>query len=113
MRVTGDCFLVPDRFAAGFRVAFERAVTFVALLRLGPRADFAALFARLLDVGFDAVVVFERAFLPDDDFDAVAMMVPRGRYESTLRKIRARQIRPGDSLSGLPRTRADRRVGVG
>ena len=74
MRVTGDCFRaarVLRRFAAGFRVAPDRAVDFVELLRLGPRDVFAALFA-LADARFDAVVVFRRALLPDD-FDAVAI----------------------------------------
>jgi len=74
MRVTGDCFPVARvlrRFAADFRVAPDRAVGFVELLRFGPRDVFAALFA-LADVRFDAVVVFRRALLPDD-FDAVAI----------------------------------------
>ena len=74
MRVTGDCFRaarVPRRFAADFRVAPDRAMGFVELLRFGPREVFAALFA-LVDARFDAVVVFRRALLPDD-FDAVAI----------------------------------------
>ena len=74
MRVTGDCFRlarVLRRFAADFRVAPDRAVGFVELLRFGPRDVFAALFA-VADARFDAVVVFRRALLPDD-FDAVAI----------------------------------------
>jgi hypothetical protein len=73
IRVTGDCFRalrVPRRFAADFRVAPDRAVAFVELLRFGPRADFAALLP-LAEARFD-VVVFRRAVLPDD-FDAVAI----------------------------------------
>ena len=92
MRVTGDCLplaRLPVRFvAAFFRVAPDRAVTLVALLRFAPLAVFAALF--LAGARFDTADVFRRAFLPDD-FDAVAMMVPRGRYERIMRKIRAQR----------------------
>jgi hypothetical protein len=60
------------RFDADFRVALDRVLGFVELLRFGPRDVFAALFA-LADARFDVVVVFRRALLPDD-FDAVAMI---------------------------------------
>ena len=76
MRVTGDCFRaarVLRRFAADFRVALDRVVGFVELLRFGPRDVFVALFAPAdVRFDFDAAVVFRRALLPDD-FDAVAI----------------------------------------
>lgn len=95
MRVTGDC--LPDarlRFAADFRGAFERATTFVALFRFGPRAVFDAVLARLLDARLDAAVVLRPAFFLPDDFDAVAMICfLGGRYAHVLRKIRAQDVR--------------------
>ena len=76
MRVTGDAFPDGRRFAADLGFAFEPVL--VALFRLGPRV-FAAPFARLADLPFDAVVVFPRAFLRDDDFDTVAMIDSSGK----------------------------------
>jgi len=82
IRVTGDClraaFLL-DRFVDDFREAVGRALDFVAPFLFAPRAVFAELPP---DARFDPVAVVRRALLPDDFF-AVAILVPRGRYEAT------------------------------
>lgn len=92
MRVTVDCFRarVVDRFAAGFRAVPDRAATFGALFRFEPAAVFLALFAAVLvrAVARLDVVDLRRALLPDD-FDPVAISIPRGRYAIAVRKIRA------------------------
>jgi hypothetical protein len=83
MRVTGDCL-------EDARVAVRFADFFVAPRRLGfaLAALFVTRFARV-EARFDAAADFRRALLPDD-FDAVAMIDSSGgRYEVSMRKIRA------------------------
>jgi hypothetical protein len=101
MRVTGDCFRaarVLRRFAADFRAALDRVEGFVELLRFGPRADLAALFA-VAEARFDAVV-FRRALLPDD-FDAVA--IDRFLGEGTKRRS-ARFARSSERIDSTARS---------
>jgi hypothetical protein len=91
IRVTGDC-LGADRVLLRFVAAVPRADFFAADFD-GPVFR-ALVFATLLlraPARFVALGVFRRAF-PPDDFGRVAIFSSSlGRYDSTIRKIRARR----------------------